>query len=84
MDPSTYFGYKIIAGTNATVSGISFAHFSNAQTAQVGAEIGQLLGMSILLLTIILFSQFRTGRDTALVLHLQFWVFWGHMELVVF
>ena len=57
-----------ISGTEATVSGISFAHFSNAQTAQVGQEIGQLLGMSILLLTIILFSQFRTGRDTTLVL----------------
>ncbi|MAV07497.1 MAG: hypothetical protein CMA29_06380 [Euryarchaeota archaeon] len=57
-----------IAGTNATVAGISFAHFSNAQTADVGKEIGQLLGMSVLLLTIILFSQFRTGRDTALVL----------------
>ena len=57
-----------IVGSNATVSGISFAHFSNAQTSQVGAEIGQLLGMSVLLLTIILFSQFRTGRDTALVL----------------
>jgi len=56
------------AGSDATVSGMSFAHFSNAQTAQVGGEIGKLLGMSVLLLTIILFSQFRTGRDTALVL----------------
>jgi len=59
---------QIISGSHASVAGLSFAHFANAQTAQVGAEIGQLLGMSVLLLTIILFTQFRTGRDTALVL----------------
>ena len=59
---------NIITGSDANVAGVSFAHFANAQTAKVGAEIGQLLGMSVLLLTIILFTQFRTGRDTALVL----------------
>ena len=59
---------QIISGSQASVAGLSFAYFANAQTAKVGAEIGQLLGMSVLLLTIILFTQFRTGRDTALVL----------------
>ena len=59
---------KLIAGEDFQVSGLSFAYFSIAQTANIGAEIGQLIGMSILLLTIILFSQFRTVRDTAFVL----------------
>ncbi len=59
---------KQTAGDNFRVSGLSFAYFSIAQTANIGQEIGQLIGMSIILLTIILFSQFRTVRDTAFVL----------------
>lgn len=56
------------AGDSFSVSGLSFAYFSIAQTANIGKEIGQLIGMSVLLLTLILFSQFRTVRDTAFVL----------------
>ena len=49
---------KQTAGDNFRISGLSFAYFSIAQTANIGQEIGQLIGMSIILLTIILFSQF--------------------------
>ncbi|MBD18260.1 MAG: hypothetical protein CMB13_01260 [Euryarchaeota archaeon] len=57
-----------IAGEDAEISGISFARFELDQNSAIGAQIGQLLGMSVILLSLILLTQFRTGRDTALVL----------------
>ena len=75
---------NIITGSDANGGRFIRSFCECSVGTKVGAEIGQLLGMSVLLLTIILFSQFRTGRDTALVLVATILVYWGPMELVVF
>jgi hypothetical protein len=52
------------------ISVFSFSKFEEEQAGNVGAEIGMLTSASILVLAIILWWQFRSIRDTALVISL--------------
>ena len=53
---------------SSTISVFSFARFEAEQAGNVGAEIGMLTSASILVLGIILWRQFRSVRDTGIVI----------------
>ena len=56
------------ASYDSPITVFSFSRFGEEQTGNVGAEIGMLTSASIVILGIILWRQFRSVRDTGIVI----------------
>jgi hypothetical protein len=56
--------------SNDELTVFSFSRFAEGQAGNIGAEIGMLTSASVIILGIILWRQFRSVRDTSIVIFL--------------